>query len=117
MISAIGSATSALSALQKKMDVTSNNIANVNTDEFKKSRVTFQEGANGGIDATVQEITTPGYSKETVQNGEVVEVESSNVDLAEELTEMIPTQVAYSANIKTIQTQNQMMGSLLDIFG
>ena len=47
----------------------------------------------------------------------VVEVESSNVDLVDELTEMIPTKAAFSANAKTLQTSDKMLGSLLDILG
>jgi flagellar hook protein FlgE len=38
------------------------------------------------------------------------------VDLNEELPEMVITQTAYSANLKTLKTQNDMLGSLLDIF-
>ncbi len=117
MISPLNSAVSAFSAYGKKLGVTANNIANVNTDEFKKSRTTMQEGANGGVKANIQEVDTPGYLKETVnESGETVEVETSNVDLAEELTEMIPTKASYSANLKSAQTYHQMMGSLLDIF-
>ena len=117
MISPLSSALSALSAFGKKMSVTSNNIANVNTDEFKKSRTTMQEGTHGGVKARIEEVDTPGYIKETVNEaGETVEVETSNVDLAEELTEMIPTKTAYSANLKSIKVHDEMMGSLLDIF-
>ena len=117
MISPLSAATTALSAFNKKMSSTANNIANVISDGYKKSRVNLQEGANGGVTAQVQQIDTPGPLKETIQNGEVVETESSNVDLAEELTEMIPTKAAYSANLKSIRTQEEMMGSLLDILG
>lgn len=116
MVSPLNSALSALSAYGKKLGTTANNIANVNTDEFKKSRVNLQEGVNGGVTAQIQPIDTPGSIKETIQDGDVVQVESSNVDLAEELTEMIPTQSAYDANLKSIRAQEQMMGTLLDIF-
>ncbi|MEJ2040643.1 MAG: flagellar basal body protein, partial [Desulfosarcinaceae bacterium] len=88
------SSLSALTAFRKNLDVTANNIANVNTDEFKKSRVTFSEGDGGGVSAQVQQINTSGVPKEVIRGDEVVEVESSNVDLAEELTEMIPTETA-----------------------
>jgi flagellar basal-body rod protein FlgC len=117
MIDPIDSALSAITAFRKKLDVTSNNIANVKTDNFKKSRVTMQEGSQGGVQATIQKVNTPGIPHETIENGNVVEVESSNVDLAEELTEMIPTQTAYSANLKTMKTTDDMIGSLLDIIG
>ncbi|MBW2643832.1 MAG: hypothetical protein JRC89_10800 [Deltaproteobacteria bacterium] len=38
MISSVRSTLSALNAFDKKMDVIANNVANVETEEFKKSR-------------------------------------------------------------------------------
>lgn len=117
MIYPVNHAMTALTAFRKKMGVTANNIANVNTDEFKKSRVTFSEGSHGGVQANIAQIDTPGIPKETIRDDTIVEVESSNVDLAEELTEMIPTRIAYSANLKTLHTSEEMLGNLLNIIG
>lgn len=117
MISSVRAAVSGLHAFQKKMDVTADNIANVNTDDFKKSRINLMENPNGGVQAHLQKIETPGVPKEVIKDGAVVEVSSSNVDLAEELTETIPSQAAYGANLKTLKVADEMMGSLLDILG
>ena len=116
MIDATSSSLSALSAFRKKMDVAANNVANALTDEFKKSRVTMEEGRPNGVKAVVDRVETHGFPKEAIRDGESVAVESSNVDLNEELPEMVITQTAYSANLKTVKAQNDMMGSLLDIF-
>jgi len=116
MIDATSSSLSALSAFRKKMDVTANNVANALTDEFKKSRVTMEEGSPNGVKAVVDRVETHGFPKEAIRDGESVAVESSNVDLNEELPEMVITQTAYSANLKTVKAQSDMMGSLLDIF-
>jgi flagellar hook protein FlgE len=48
---------------------------------------------------------------------EIQDVEASNVDLAEEFTDSIATQSGYKANLKTIQTHDEMLGTLLDIIG
>jgi flagellar basal-body rod protein FlgC len=117
MISALSASVSGVKAFEKKLDVTANNIANVNTDEFKKQRALLSEGDNGGVKVEISQVDDPGYPKESVANGEVVEAESSNVDLAEELTEMIPTQAGYDANLKVVQTEDELLGSLLDIVG
>jgi flagellar basal-body rod protein FlgC len=117
MIGALDASISGVNAFQKKLDVNANNIANLNTDGFKRSRALLSEGDNGGVKVTIDQVDQPGYPKETVIDGEVVETESSNVDLADELTEMIPTQVGYNANLKTIQTEDEMLGNLLDILG
>jgi len=116
MINPTDNSLSALTAFRKKMDVTANNIANVLTDEFKKSRVTFEEGSPGGVTTVIDRVETQGVPKETIRDDASVTVESSNVDLVQELTEMIPTQTAYTANLKTLKAQDDMMGSLLDIF-
>ena len=114
MIDATSSAVTAMKAFQKKLTVAANNVANVNTDEYKKSRVTLTEGQHGGVAATVGLVDTPGMFKETVSNGETIETESSNVDLVEELTEMMIAKTTYKANAKTVQSQNEMLGSLLN---
>lgn len=54
-INALHSASTGLSALQTEMDVTANNLANVNTTGFKRSRVNFedllyQEKAQPGVE-------------------------------------------------------------------
>lgn len=116
MISAIDKSLSALNALGTKMNVTADNIANALTDEFKKSRVTFKEGDNGGVAAIVDRVDIPGGLEETIRNDQPGLVESSNVDLAEELTGMIPTRSAYAANLKSLKVQDEMTGYLLDIF-
>lgn len=117
MVSTIQNNLSALNALDKKMQVTANNVANVNTNEFKKSKAVLLEGKNGNIDVDVQKVDTPGYPTEKIQDDKPVETETSNVDLAEELQESILTQNAYNANLKLVKTQDQMLGTLLDIMG
>ncbi|MBP1716385.1 MAG: Flagella basal body rod protein [Deltaproteobacteria bacterium] len=43
MTFALNAALSALGTHEKKLDVTANNIANLNTEGFKKSRAVLQE--------------------------------------------------------------------------
>lgn len=117
MVSPLQSGISALSAFSSKMGVTANNIANVDTDEFKKSRTLLSANEHGGVKASVQTVDTPGYPKETYQDGQPVDGEASNVDLNEEMTEIIPTTVGYKANLKSVQAWDEMLGSLLDTVG
>jgi len=114
MLSALGTGLSALTALNIKLDVNSNNIANVNTDKFKKSRVEMQESPNGGVQANISRISTPGISLGTDERtGE--ERESSNVTMEEEIVEQMVTQYALEANLITVKTAEKMQKSLLDI--
>ena len=117
MISALNASISGVMAFQQKLNVTANNVANVKTDEFKKQRAVLKEGKHSGVQVDIDKVDTPGYPKERVVNGDVIETESSNVDLVEELTEVIPTQTGYDANLKVIQTEDDMLGTLLDTDG
>lgn len=115
MINGISSGLSALQAIQKKVDSTANNVANLDTDGFKKTRVTLSEAALQGVEARVQNVETPGpLVYEQTEKGQTL-VEKSNVDLTEELPAMMQSENALQANIKTIQTMDEMIGYLLDI--
>ncbi len=119
MISGIYSGLSALNAIQTKTNSIANNTANVNTDGFKKTRVTLHEGTldNSGVTAYVRKVETPGPQVyEQTQSGETL-VEKSNVDLTEELPQMMLSRRNFQANIKAIQAADEMLGSLLDIKG
>jgi flagellar hook protein FlgE len=117
MISPVNSTVSALQAYNSQLQVTSNNIANVNTDEFKKSKVNLQEGANGGVQANIRRVDTPGYRYQAREGDRMIEKETSNVDLSEELPQLTATQHAYKANMKVIQTQDEILGTALNIVG
>ncbi len=116
MSNAANIALSALNAFDKKNDVIANNIANVNTDGFKKSRATMEETAPTGVKVSVERVNTPGdrVSIEGVKNGER---ETSNVDLEEEIIGLSVNQLNYEANLKTVKTNEEMQGTLFDIFG
>jgi flagellar basal-body rod protein FlgC len=117
MIGAMDAGISGVKAFQKKLEVGANNIANVNTDNFKRQEAILSEETNGGVRVTIGRVDEPGYPKETVADGEIVETESSNVDLVDELTDLVPNQTGYDANLKTIKATDEMLGALLDILG
>jgi flagellar hook protein FlgE len=114
MSEAIHTALSALRANLSKLDVTANNLANANTLDFKKSRASLEETAPAGVKVTLTRIETPGTPlppDEILREGR----EMSNVSVEEELVDLITTRHAFAANVKTIQTEDEMQGTLLDI--
>ncbi len=116
MISSVNNSTlSALQAFGTKMSVTANNIANVNTDGFKKSRAVLEQGCNNGVRVDVRQIDASGPSVLELSEGQMTERELSNVDLAEEIPETIIAQRGYEANLKMIKTQDEILGILIDI--
>lgn len=114
MSSAMGIALSGLRAFEIKLSVNANNINNLNTDGFKKSRAGMQEEANGGVSVTLTQVNLPGVPVGIdEQTGEAIE--SSNVDLAEEMVEQMITRYAFEVNTITIKTVDEMQQTLLDI--
>ena len=72
------------------------------------------EGDAAGVKVTLSRLETPGTplpADEVIGDGH----EMSNVSLEEELVDLITTGHSFSANIKTIQTEDEMQGALLDI--
>lgn len=109
---------SALMALEKKMGVTANNVANVESEDFKKSRAVLKEGNNGlGVQVEIDKVITQGPVVQISENGRMMEKELSNVDIAEELSLSIPTQRGYEANLKVIQSMDDILGAVIDIIG
>ncbi len=105
MIRAIYCSNTGLNAIKNKMDVIANNIANVNTDGFKQSKIsikTFKEEINGVIAAEVTSDKSAGVYKE---NG----AEGSNVDLILNMTEMISTARSFSLNSRMVTSEDEML--------
>ena len=115
MILPLNSSISALQAHVKKLGVTAHNIANVNSEGYKKYRATMEEDPLGGVQVDISRVDSPGHPYKVVENGQSVVKETSNVDLAEEIPNLMIAQRGYEANLKTIQTQEKVLGSLLDI--
>ncbi len=115
MISAYQSALTGLSAFSTKIQSNGNNIANANTNGFKKTKVNNESVLPQGVKAQVTKDSTPGTSvfQETSKGTELVEL--SNVDLATELVDMNVNSSMYKANLKTIETVNDMTGTLLNL--
>jgi flagellar hook protein FlgE len=115
MLSGINAALSALQAYGKKMQVNANNVANMNTDGFKKSRVVLNETPPQGVRGQPEQVEDGAPVVYEQIGQQLVAVEKSNVDLGEEIPDMMVNQMNYKANLKTLQTQDEMLGTLLDI--
>lgn len=96
-ISSIGS--SGLQAAQLRLDASANNVANMNTPGYRREVVAQEEAAeSAGVRATVQR-----------------EQDAQGVTLEQEAVEQMSAAYAFKANLQTIKTQDDMMGSLLDV--
>ncbi len=115
MISAIHTALSGLAAFGKQIEVAAHNVANLNTDGFKKSRTEFVEVRTGGVLPVVQKDNASGPAILRDTGGDQFPVELSNVDLGEETVQQILAQRSFEANLQTIKTGHSLLGSVLDL--
>ncbi|MBW2321360.1 MAG: hypothetical protein JRF31_11105 [Deltaproteobacteria bacterium] len=117
MISSARNTLSALNAFNKKMNVIANNVANVETEEFKKSRATLVEPPENSVKVEVSQPEDPGPTVVEVKDGQIEEKQMSNVDLTEEIPQSMVAQRGYEANLATLRTYDEMIKSILDIVG
>ena len=108
-------ALSGLQAFSTRIQANGNNIANADTNGFKKTRITNVAVAPLGVAAQADKISTPGTSVLQQTGAEMELVEFSNVDVATEIVDMDLNSTLYKANLKTIETANEMTGTLLHL--
>lgn len=98
----ISSNISSLQSNQVFMDNSANNVANVNTDRYVPKDTTISETQNGATKANTSMADSNGSEK-------------SQTDLSKEITDQVSIEKIAQSNIKAIRTQDEMLGSLLDI--
>ena len=113
MLSSFNISLSGIQSAIKFLGVSANNVANSNTDGFKKDVASMSEGSNGGVTVSIEKSSEPGPVYKT-KEGEIVE--ASNVDYAEEAVNQIVADHYLKANVAALKTANEMEGSFLDIF-
>ncbi len=92
---------SSIQSHQKMMNVNANNIANVNTDGFVPSN-TRMSSSQGSV--------TPN-TRQADDNGSL----KSQTNLSKEIPDQIVVQNVTAANVSAIKTQDEMLGSLIDM--
>ncbi len=104
--SIINTAVSGLQAAEKRLANSANNVANVQSENFTPQRIT-QTSTNPGvrsdvIDVDPARIPTP-------------EGDAPNVDLASEVIEQQLSTYDFKANLKVLETADEMAEDILDM--
>ncbi len=130
MVSAINSALSGLAAAGKRLEVASNNIANINSTRTRNADGTVttappppQEVQNvaqstGGVQAEVRNSEKPPikfYSPDHPDADDQGFLNLPNTDLAEQIVQSQMATYDYKANLNTIKQQDKLFQNLLDI--
>ena len=115
MISALSSAVSAIKAFDKKMAVVSNNVANAQTDGYKKSRADLKEGNAGDVKVDISVVDSPGPIIAVEENNSTVQKEMSNVDLVKEFSDLIRAQRGFQASSRIITVADQVLAEITNL--
>ncbi len=106
------SSVSGIKAAFGILGVSSHNTANLNTNGFKKQTSSLHEEINGGVSHTVGKNTARG-SMYLDADGNMVE--SSNVDISEEVASRVDAKHLLSANLNALKVADEIQKSLIDI--
>jgi flagellar hook protein FlgE len=97
----ISNNVSSISAHQTMMNNSAQNVANVNTDGYiPKNTIINNNGSS--VSANTRESTDTNYAK-------------SQTNLTKEMTDQISIEKTTALNVTAIKTQDEMIGSVLDM--
>lgn len=115
MIAGMASALSGIQAGGRMLSVGANNIANAQTESFKRTRaLPVESSAGNGVKVTLQTDERPGPHFLSSEDSISLR-EGTNVDLGEEIISNLQAVNLIEANIASIRIQDKVLGSLLDI--
>ncbi len=106
------SSISGIRAATVMLNTSSNNIANSNTDGYKKQHANLRSDQGSGVIVDITESTEAGplYKNE---RGDTVE--ASNVNYIEEVVTQIQARHLFSANVAVLKHTNEVQESIMDI--
>jgi flagellar basal-body rod protein FlgC len=130
MSSVFDIAASGLRAQSRRLAVSADNVANLSSlgvhpdpelakpEGFAPQRTVFSSQDGGGVAASTAPITPASFLSYQPDHPDADPdgmVPLPNVSLEQEVVEQIQALRLFQANVKTIQTQDRMLGALLDI--
>ncbi|CAG1017370.1 hypothetical protein BURC_02016 [Burkholderiaceae bacterium] len=90
-------AQSGLGAAMLRLGAAAHNVANLQTPEYRRQVVLQEPMAQGGVAASIGRAAQPG------------------ADLASDVVQQMVASYSFKANLRVIQTHDEMMGTLLDV--
>ncbi len=90
-------AISGMNAATTRLGVSAHNVANAVTPAFRRQQVLQQTQAGGGVSTSV------------------THVEATGSDLAADAVDQMTALYSFKANLRAVQVEHEMLGSLLDL--
>ena len=118
-ISALTTGTSGLTANQRALDVSANNIANANTPGFQPQQAQFQESSPAGTGVTLsvegRKLAAGDSSGANATAAKAAESRPNGVGLASELTDNLVYKAGFNLSANVVKAADQALGSLIDV--
>ena len=108
---------SALMAFGKKMGVHANNIANMYSEGFRKSRALLKEGRGQTTVVEIKRLESSNPPSSRASESRVQNAVANNVNVASEIVGAMTSQRGYEANSAFVKTEEEMTGTILDLVG
>ncbi len=96
-MNSIAIAFSGMTAASTRLGVSAHNIANGATPGFRRQQVVQQAQTQGGVQANITQADSPGSN------------------LATDIVQQKVALYSFKANLRTVQVEDAMLGSLLDV--
>jgi len=107
---AMGVAQSGMNAATRRLNVTANNVANLNTDGFAAGTTVNQDVRDGGVISSVAPLQTE--APVILRDNELVS--ASNTDLVRETVNRIEAVNAYKANAAVFKAADEVAQTLFE---
>jgi len=114
MFTGFSLALSGIQAGGRILGASAHNIANAQTENFKRTQTTLEESSAGGVIVSLSQDNRPGPQLPTGDDPFAFR-QGSNVDLGEEIIHTLEATNIIETNLASIRTQDKVLGSLLDI--
>jgi flagellar hook protein FlgE len=110
-ISALNTGLSGMQAFQRALDVTSNNIANVDTNGFKSQQAQFQSQTGGGVNVNP---SAPGTGSASSPQS-LSPAQLSATDLASETVNSLQYKYGFDLSAQVVKSAYENLGTLVNI--
>ena len=109
-------AVSALSAYSTGVHGSAYTIANISTDGFQPVDVRYQSGTNDrGVEPAITRQNTQDVVSISPEARAAAGLGPSNTEISREIPSMMQDQRSFEANAAVIRTQDEMLGTKLDL--
>ena len=114
MLPGFATALSGIQAGSRILGASAHNIANTQTEGFKRTHTSLEESPASGVIVNLTQDQRPGPQLPTGDDPFIFR-EGSNVDLEEELVRTLEATHLIESNLASFRVQDKVLGSLLDI--